>query len=493
MMFVIRNASKVVVRVLIFLSSTLLMVSVKAQVITTNSTGEHGDFFYSLWKDTGDVVLELHEGGRYTAEWQPHTGNWVGGLGWNPGGPKVVNYFGNYSPDENSNSYLTLYGWTTDPLIEYYIVESYGTYNPSSDQSSIYYGTYESDGATYDAYRWRSLSLASLESPTPSPYRYTSIRRNKKDFGPISGTITTGNHFEAWAKVGLELGSHDYMILATEGYQSRGHSDITVSEGVQDCGSSNNMAVCCNISADNDRDGYGEQPSGDMCVVTEDTIGWHPPNPSNVLAAINAGGLGKSIAIGNIWYEPNSFISGGTSFAAKHEVADDEGSEVYRTVSTGDISVEVPINESQYVSVELGFIELGTPGFVFLDKTPEKALTRIFDVSIEGEVVYKDMNIYKEVGVLAHWKRDPIEVLVTDGILNIEISSVNGNGVLSSILVKEARGGGDSNTSSSNSNSSSGSQQTSSSSGGSLGYIFLTLLGGLFCLRKPKQDVSIRG
>ncbi|KKK21355.1 endo-1,4-beta-xylanase [Aspergillus rambellii] len=196
----------------------------KRQTITTSQTGTNNGFYYSFWTN-GDGAVSYTNGnaGEYSVTWaNQNGGDFTCGKGWNPGSAHDITFSGTFSP--SGNAYLSVYGWTTSPLVEYYILESYGDYNPGS--SMTHKGTVTSDGATYDIYEHQQVNQPSI-SGTATFNQYWSIRRSKRS----SGTVTTANHFNAWASLGMKLGAFNYQIVSTEGYESSGKSTITVSSG----------------------------------------------------------------------------------------------------------------------------------------------------------------------------------------------------------------------------------------------------------------------
>ncbi|PVI05575.1 glycoside hydrolase family 11 protein [Periconia macrospinosa] len=187
---------------------------------TSPGTGTHDGFFYSFWTDgKGSVTYNNEAGGKYSVQWS-NVNNFVAGKGWNPGAARTMSYTGTWN-GQNVNSYIALYGWTRNPLVEYYIVESFGSYNPSSGTQKK--GSITSDGGTYDIFQTMRYNQPSIDGTSTFP-QFWSVRQQKR----VGGTINIKTHFDAWTKYGLQLGTHNYQILATEGYQSSGSSSITV-------------------------------------------------------------------------------------------------------------------------------------------------------------------------------------------------------------------------------------------------------------------------
>ena len=192
-------------------------------VITENKTGQIDGYSYELWKDYGTTSMTLLGGGKFSCSWS-NIGNALFRIGkkwdctktWQQLGTISVAYNVDYRP--NGNSYMCVYGWTRSPLIEYYIVDSWGSWRPPGSNSM---GTINVDGGTYDIYVTDRINQPSIDGNTTFK-QFWSVRTQKK----TSGVISVSKHFEAWTSKGLNLGLMYEASLTIEGYQSSGSATV---------------------------------------------------------------------------------------------------------------------------------------------------------------------------------------------------------------------------------------------------------------------------
>lgn len=195
-----------------------------AQTICSNQTGHHDGYDYELWKDNGGTAcMTLNSGGAFNCEWS-NVSNMLTRKGKKFNSTQTHQQIGNISVDFGANyqpagnSYLGIYGWTVSPLVEYYILESWGNWRPPGAQSK---GTITVDGGTYDIYETTRYQKPSIQG-TATFQQYWSVRRTKR----TSGTISVSEHFQKWESMGMRMGKMYEVALVVEGYQSSGKADV---------------------------------------------------------------------------------------------------------------------------------------------------------------------------------------------------------------------------------------------------------------------------
>jgi hypothetical protein len=157
------------------------------------SSGTHDGFFWFLWTDdrSGSVNYSNGSGGNYSVSWN-YSGNFTCGKGWSYGDYSRVIGYNVGAHSHTGGGSIAYYGWTRNPLIEYYVNERWGNSRPT---------------------------------------------------GEYRGAVTFANHVNAWASVGLNLGNDwsPYAILLTEAYGgSQGYANVTVWNAGSSTGGGNN-------------------------------------------------------------------------------------------------------------------------------------------------------------------------------------------------------------------------------------------------------------
>lgn len=185
------------------------------------STGTDHGYFWQCYVSGGSASISFPQAGTYpgnfAVNWS-NVGDVVAGKGWNPGSARVVNY--NCGALSGSYNNFSVYGWTTNPLIEYYICEK------GSVASGSAVGSLSSDGRTYTVYKHQQVNQPSIQG-TATFWQYLSNWG-----GAATGqsySVTTSNHFNYWkAHIG-SMGAYNLQILAIEAYGNKsGYCNATV-------------------------------------------------------------------------------------------------------------------------------------------------------------------------------------------------------------------------------------------------------------------------
>ena len=210
----------------------------------------------TLWKDYGTTSMKLNGGGAFECSWQ-NIGNALFRTGksldctkkYGEYGDITIDYSADYQP--NGNSYLGVYGWSRNPLVEYYIIDSWGSWRPPGGYSK---GQVTIDGGTYDIYETDRINQPSIDGNTTFK-QYWSVRTSKR----TSGRISVSKHFDAWAQKGMYLGNLYEVTLNVEGYQSSGYANVkynVTTFGGYSIGGGNNNNNQGNNNQGNNNQGY---------------------------------------------------------------------------------------------------------------------------------------------------------------------------------------------------------------------------------------------
>jgi endo-1,4-beta-xylanase len=202
--------------------ATCVSFAANAQTVQNNGTGTNNGFFYSLFTSSGSSTMTFPQAskypGNYAISWS-HVGDVVGGKGWRTGSSRSVGY--NVGSASGYNT-ISVYGWTTSPLVEYYINELGSLYTANATHK----GSVSSDGHTYQTYEHQQVNQPSIIG-TATFEQYLDAWGGSSTGS--NHTVTTGNHFSHWQSIGMPMGSFNYMILATEAYNgASGQVNATV-------------------------------------------------------------------------------------------------------------------------------------------------------------------------------------------------------------------------------------------------------------------------
>ena len=202
----------------------------------SNSTGNAGgNYSYELWAEgSGTGCMNVYgTDATFNANWN-NVEDFLARIGLTFDRTKTPAKIGTLSADfaetKTGNTglvYVGIYGWTVDPLRDYYILDDWGTTKPAgiasdgTPRDSV--GTITVDGAVYDVWKKTRTNKPAITGDNKTFDQYFSIRQTARQCGHIS----ISEHFSKWIGLGLQLGNLVEAKLLVEAQDSTGTIDFT--------------------------------------------------------------------------------------------------------------------------------------------------------------------------------------------------------------------------------------------------------------------------
>lgn len=209
-------------------------------------------------------------------------------------------------------SYIGIYGWTREPLVEWYIVDNTGSeWMPGSwvaqGSSAKNHGEFEIDGATYTVYEGDRTAY-SIDGDGKYFKQYFSVRTSKRD----CGTIDISAHFKKWEELGMKMGKmHEAKILgeagSNNGASAKGNYDfpyakVYIDDGKGSAASSSSAPVAASSSSEKAASSSSAPAAVSSSSVASPASSSTPAavSSSSAEAPIIAGSSSSGMAIHNV-------------------------------------------------------------------------------------------------------------------------------------------------------------------------------------------------
>jgi len=173
------------------------------------SSGSCGSYWYTHWTNGGSANFNCNGSNGFSVSFS--NANFVTGIGWSSGASRSISFSGSCSGCSWGPG---VYGWSRNPLIEYYIGKSGG--------SSA--GSYSCNGRSYTLQIDRRYGQPSIDGTSDFDQYNCSGSRNSP--------VDMGCHFNAWRNMGKGGGSQDYQVVMVEGWSNNsGNGSVTLGGG----------------------------------------------------------------------------------------------------------------------------------------------------------------------------------------------------------------------------------------------------------------------